>query len=326
MLALRAEAARRLGCEVTSLDPETGYLCELRRGAARRHLLGGFSPLNDAGAARLAEDKFHTALILGRDGFRVVPGARCLKPGRFAREDFSSHEGVEPAHRFAAEHGFPLVVKPNRGARGRSVTLVERAEELEDAVRRIWVDDYLALVQPLVPGVDVRLDFLDGEFLFGYVRRPVVVRGDGTSTVAALLAARDPRFSGALFRQALEDDPIWTVRARARGLGLDSVLPAGEELDLGSAILNLNRLCVAELVRQPLPAWVEQGRRIAAALGLRHLGVDFKAEDPAGDPRAATVVEVNASPSLAQMSRMGYYEEAVAAEMRVVEAMLADQG
>ncbi len=215
------------------------------------------------------------------------------------------------------------MVKPNRGARGRSVTLVERAAELEDAVRRTWVHDYLALVQPRVPGADLRLDFLDGEYLFGYLRRPVVVRGDGTSAVGELLAAADPRFSGGQLREVLADDPIWTARVRARGLGFDSVLPADEVLDLGSAILNLNRLCLAELVGEPPPAWLEHGRRIGAALGLRHFGVDFKTEDPAGDPRAAAVLEVNASPSLAQMSRMGYYDEAIAAEIRVVEAILS---
>ena len=62
MLALRAEAARSLGCEVTLLDPETGYLCEIRHGTATHLLLGGFSPVNNACAARIALDKFHTLL------------------------------------------------------------------------------------------------------------------------------------------------------------------------------------------------------------------------------------------------------------------------
>lgn len=322
MLELRAEAARRLGCEVLPLDPETGYLCELRRGGRRLLLLGGFSPLNNAGASRIAEDKFHTALVLARDGFRVLPGARCLRSGRFLQEDFSSHTGLAPAERFAAEHGFPLVVKPNRGARGRHVSVVENHGELAAAVETVWQFDYLALVQPLVPGLDVRLDFLDDDYLFGYLRRPVRLQGDGTRALRELLAAADPRFRGESFERQLAGDPIWTAAVSRRGLGLDTVPAAGEVLDLSSPILNLNRLCVAERLPHPPPAWLDQGRRIGRALGLRHFGVDFKAESLGHDPRAATVVEVNSSPSLAQMARLGHYEEVIAAEMRVVGAML----
>jgi hypothetical protein len=58
-------------------------------------------------------------------------------------------------------------------------------------------------------------------------------------------------------------------------------------------------------------------------MGLRHFGVDFKVERFADGPEEATVLEVNASPSLAQMAEMGYREAAVEAEIRVVEAILA---
>lgn len=323
MLSLRAEAARRLGCEIVPLDPETGYLCEIRRGARRRFLLGGFSPLNDAGASRIADDKFFTALVLGRAGFRVPAGVRCLRAGRFPQEDFSAHLGLAPGRAFAAEHGYPLVVKPNRGARGRQVTVVAGDDELAAAVEAIWRDDYLALVQPVIAGVDVRLDFLGDDYLFGYVRRPVVLAGDGASRVRDLLARADRRFRGAAFERQLAGDPIWPAAAR-RGRGLDTVLAAGEVLDLSSPILNLNRLCVAERVDRPAPAWLAHGRRVGRLLGLRHFGVDFKAESPNADPRSATVLEVNASPSLAQMALMGHREEALAAEMRVVAAILED--
>lgn len=322
VLSLRVEAARRLGCEVVPLDPETGYLCEIRRGARRLYLLGGFSPLNNAGASRIAEDKFFTALVLERAGLRVPPGARCLRAGRFLQEDFSSHLGLAPGRAFAAAHGYPLVVKPNRGARGRQVNVVAGDDELAAAVEAIWQHDYLALVQPLIAGLDVRLDFLDDDYLFGYVRRPVVLRGNGASRVSELLARADGRFRGETFARLLAGDPIWTAAAGRRGLDLDSVLAAGETLDLSSPILNLNRLCVAERLDRPAPAWLDHGRRIGRLLGLRHYGVDFKAASPDDDPRAATVLEVNASPSLARIAELGHREEALEAETRVVSAIL----
>jgi len=321
-IELRCEAARRLGCTVSHLDPETGYLYELRRGKKARVLLGGYSPLNDAGGARIAEDKFHTGLVLGRAGFRVPPTARCLKPGRFAAEDFTSHTGIAAGRRFADEHGFPVVVKPNRGARGRDVMVAADQKELLRAVHRIWESDYLAIVQTLVAGCDLRLDFLGDDFLLGYLRRPVVVRGDGSSSLRELVARCDPRFSGEAFWKKMESDPIWLERAAVRGWGPDSV-PGEEEIALSGEILNLNRLCVAELVTELPAAWYELARGIGDAVALGHFGIDFKTAGLASDPQAATVIEVNASPSLTQVARMGHFEEALAAEIRVVEAILS---
>ncbi len=320
-IGLRAEAARRLGCELENLDPDTGYLYEVRKGSHARILLGAFSPLNDSVAARIALDKFHTVTILRRAGLRTPASARCLKPGRFAKEEFPGHLGLEPARRFAAERGLPLIVKPNHGARGRGVVQVEGVEQLLQAIEEVWENDYLALLQEVAHGIDLRLDFLDDTFLFGYLRRPVTLRGDGASTVRELLRRADPRFDGEPFWHHLESDPIWR-RAASAGWTLASVPAAGEQLRFDSEILNLNRLCVAEPVRELEPAWLEHGLRIGRALGLRHFGVDFKVTARDAPPEASTVLEVNASPSLVQMSRMGYREEVLEAETRIMQAIL----
>ncbi|RMH22623.1 MAG: hypothetical protein D6696_02865 [Acidobacteria bacterium] len=318
---LRVEAARRLGCEITDLDPETGYLYEIRRDGKALVLLGGFSPLNSANAARIASDKFHTGLVLERAGLRAPRSARCLKPGYFEDEDFP-HAGTGEAHRLAERQGFPLIVKPNRGARGRDVVVVEDDDAMVAAIEAVWERDYVALVQVPVAGIDVRLDFLDGEYLFGYLRRPVRLAGDGRSSLRRLLAACDARFAGERFLEQLPEDPIWRQATATRGLDLESVLAAGEALAFESPILNLNRLCLADYLPAPPPAWLAQGLAIGRLLGLRHFGIDWKAGSLDADPASATVLEVNSSPSLLHMSRMGYYEEALAAEMKVVAAAL----
>lgn len=323
---LRAEAIRRLGFEIENLDPESGYLWEVRKGSQKRILMGAFSPHNSAIAARLAEDKFHTATLVRRLGYRVPEVARCLRPGRFEHEDFHQHLGMEPAHGFAETHGFPLVVKPNRGARGRHVQVIEDAAAMEAAIERVWTYDYLALVQEVAHGIDVRLDFLGDDFLFGYLRRPVSLRGDGVSSLRRLLEATDPRFTGAPFWQQLAEDPIWIDGCRRQGVGLDSVISDGRELHFETVVLNLNRLCLAEIVRSCPDDWLQTGLDIGRALELRHFGIDFKAPSFEGGPGAATVLEVNASPSLVQMSRRGYYEEALAAESRIVEGLFDGLG
>ncbi len=322
MVALRIEAARRLGYSITGLDDETGYLHEVRRGTKRVVLLGAFSPLNDANAARIATDKFHTATILRARGFRVPDGVRSLQPGRFTKESFPGHTGLDAARRFAQQHGFPLVVKPNHGARGRDILIVEDDRSLASAVEQVWLRDFLALTQEPVAGYDIRLDFLDDGFLFGYTRQPVHLEGDGEQTLRQLLAASDPRFADPGFLEGLEEDPIWTRVTTEKGVTLDDVASAGTLLRFDTPILNLNRLCVGERLTAPPKRWVEHGLAVGRALGLRHFGIDFKAVDIDTDPTEATVIEVNASPSLAHMSRMGHYEATVEAEMKIVAAAL----
>lgn len=166
------EAARTLGLSFGLLDSEFGHLFELSDGFVSRTLLGGRSPLNDAVAARIADDKYYTGVVLERSGFRVPTSVRCLRPGYFELEEYGDRVGDHRALPFALEHGYPLVVKPNRLSHGRLVQLVHHGGELTNAVHEVWKVDYVALVQTAHEGLDVRLDFLDQEFLVGYTRRP----------------------------------------------------------------------------------------------------------------------------------------------------------
>lgn len=165
------EAATELGLSFRLIDPEGGYLFELSDGQSTRVCLGGRSPLNDAVSSRIADDKFYTELILRRAGFRVPQSVRCLKPGAFGAE-YTAWAGLSQALDGAARFGFPVVVKPNRLSHGRHVQLVQNEAELRDAVRQVWEFDTIALVQTKHSGVDVRLDFLDHEYLIGYTRTP----------------------------------------------------------------------------------------------------------------------------------------------------------
>lgn len=321
---MRQEAARRLGIEIESLDPSTGYLLELRRGGRRRVLVHGLSPLNDAGASRLAGDKYYTSLVLQRAGFPVPRSTRCLQPGTYPLSDFAEYTGLETARAFAIQEGYPVVVKPNRGSRGRGVAVAADEEELEAAVREVWQGDPMALVLELIPGTDRRLDFLDGEFLYGYDRQPVVLEGDGRSTLRELLASWDRRFTGDDFERRLLQDPLWRRSVVRLGFGLDTPLEKGRRIELSGDILNLNRFCVARYLPDPPQEWIDLGLRIGAALHLRHFGIDFRRRTLDEAAAEAVVLEVNASPSLGQSYEMGYVEETVAAEMRVLEALMGD--
>jgi glutathione synthase/RimK-type ligase-like ATP-grasp enzyme len=306
---LCARAAERMGAQIEVLDPEYGYLFCVSLGGRSATLLGGRSPLNDAVATRLCEDKYYTGVLLERAGFKVPKAARCVDPDYFQLEHFEGRTGIEAGAALARRNGYPVVVKPNRMSHGRHVELVRDDQELQRQVRKIWQFDYIALVQQVIEGVDLRFDFLDGEYLAGYMRRPLVVRGDGQRSIRELLS----ELKGAA-----------DVSARAvlaAGFDPDTIPRAGEELNLGGQILNLNRCATAELI-ESLPAeWLAYCRAIGRALNLRHFGVDLRAPGFDCDPRQATVLEVNSSPLLVQLYRLGHAELAVEAQMKVLAAI-----
>lgn len=332
-IAARLQLARELGWRVECLDPETGWLWQLERDGRRHVLLGGYAPINDHAAAELARDKAYAGMVLARAGLRVPISARCIAPGAFVdalgREMFSAQRGDAPGQALAERVGWPLVVKPNAGSRGRAVNLATDAGSLGAALEQAWALDDVALVQAPVEGFDLRVDVLDGELLLAYVRRPLVLVGDGQSSVAQLHARVDPRAGDPVVAAQLHASVPWLQTLGAAELREASVLEAGRRLEFRTTIYNLNRCCVAELVRELPAAWTEYATRVGAVLGLRHCGVDLRVPwvEPGCDPLAqdvelATILEVNGSPSVGQIGALCGPDEARVAELRVMQRWL----
>lgn len=328
-LELRLRMASELGWRSTCLDPDTGWLWRIERGDRSLILAGPTSALNDAAAARLAVDKFFAGVVLRAAGLRTPETIRCLRSDASTTEErdrFANQRGLEPALAFADARGYPLIVKPNHGAQGRGVSRVDDRSALLRAVERAWTIDAIALVQPALPGLDLRVDLLDGELLLAYVRRPLRLIGDGRSTVLQLLAAVDRRASNEQFLSKLRAEALWQATLAAAGVDERSVLARGRELDFPSTVLNLNRCCTIELFETLPDRWLVLCRQIAAALRLRHCGIDLRvpaSSDPlASDPAEATVLEVNTSPSITTIHQLGAAALAESAERRVLEAMI----
>ncbi|MCA9700202.1 MAG: hypothetical protein KC431_21940, partial [Myxococcales bacterium] len=244
-LVIRLRAAVEAGWQVRCLDEQTGWLWLLEKGEQRRVFAGPTSALNDAGAARLANDKFYTGAVLAAAGFSVPQSMRCLRPGAFVLGDgedpYAAQRGLAPALALAEACGLPLVVKPNAGSRGREVNLVEDHRALKEAIERIWTRDDLALVQRPIHGLDLRIDMLDGELLLAYLRRPLQLHGDGRSTALELARAVDPRLEQPGFRHKFLREPLWLRTLSAAFLEAEAVVPDGVTLDFPATILNLNR-------------------------------------------------------------------------------------
>lgn len=321
-VALTAWAAEQLGWNLRVLDPEFGYLFELSDGRGwRRACIGAKLPLNDTSASQLCADKHYSGLVLEDLGVRTPRTLRALSPRHFSSNaNYAERVGLAPLEAELAELKYPVVVKPNRLSHGRRIAVVHDAAELHTACEAVFELDSVALIQELVAGEELRLDFLDGEYLIGYSRSAIRVAGDGHSNLQGLLTEVDPRCAERAWAERLLNDP--DVRGRVGARSLDEVLPADAELLLSGEILNLNRGGVGAPIPELPEAWVRWSARIGERFGLRHFGLDLRVPGGlAADPAEACVLEVNSTPLVTQMLNLGHVDLARGAWLKVVAAL-----
>lgn len=278
-------AAQRVGAEFL---PLTDGIWEVRRGAARVRLANYVVGVDDPVTLRLAGSKSFCYQLAQRCGLPVPAHVVC---------DLAD---LDRAQRFLVEHGPPLVVKPATGtSSGIGVTtLVESPRGLEHAAALASLFSRDLIVERMVAAESCRLLYLDGRLLHGVRRRGVRVRGDGRSSLRALLD-RDQK-------NGLRTDRVTRYTLAAQGLTRDSVpgdqqevvvrsLPAAE-----TATEELRTVYDEAITGLIHPAVREAGAAVVRALGSRFAGVDVLTNDPAVPltESGGVFLEVNTTPGI----------------------------
>ena len=322
-LALYREVCRRQGWSFELLDAHSGQLARISDGSRSFAVAGGRAcvyPINSASAADIARDKAHTLTVLRAAGIAVPRTALVFLHDAYRAERGAGHE-LEDAPALAARLGYPLIVKPNDGARGHLVAEVGDWARLQAHLADIAAHSPLALLQQQLAGEEWRLFVLDGRVAFAYRRAPPRLAGDGRRTLGELLAAYNSDLAARALSPLAADTPSLLRALAAAGLSRETILPEGASFPLpgrrnlaaGGAIADYT-----ESVPPTVEAWAA---RAAAAIGLRVAGLDLFAPDLA-DPAHFTALELNANPSLMGVVRAGHRETALAILAAVCRAAI----
>gem|GEM_PF-3707770 len=283
----RKRTAARLGIERCSGYGLHYSFLRLGHGHRTRLLAPGYTDATPYLSREIAGDKNDAYNILVALGLPV------------ARQLVASSESKAVAA--ARGIGFPVVVKPQRGNRGRGVSVNLRDEE---AVRQAYphatnINSDVVVEQYLL-GDDYRLLVIGGKFAAALRRPPPGVVGDGSATVAALIEQtnampiRDDIF---LNRITLDAEVLRTLESQ--GLDLDAVPAAGRQV-------LVRRAATPESMVEDVTDSVHPDNRAAAELaaqaccGLDVSGVDFISSDIAVSWKTnrGGIVEVNAGPGV----------------------------
>ncbi len=239
--------------------------------------MGADLGLNFSAAARLCNDKYFAANILQQAGLSVIESQIIHS---------SDTRGLN-------ELKFPCIVKPNKGAGGDGLSLVNTLSELDGAIELAQRFDRQTIIQNRYMLREFRIVVLDGQLLYAYEKSAWKVHGDGESSIADFVV----RYNSQI-RERYEislNDLALTRGLLSSGKTLSTVLPLGDTYEL-FANANLKKGAKSVEVERLAPEYVALAVQACSVLGLRYGGVDLFAAEPEVLDESYRLIEVNSSP------------------------------
>ena len=309
--------AKRIGAKVF-LEPEWEVVGQITfKDGRHSYFRYNTVDLNYMGSSEIAKDKDYANLFMKSMGYPTVPGSKTFFSNHWARAIGRSRRNIDAAYHYAKKLGFPVVVKPNSGSQGVGVTFVRNKREFYTAMRSIFKNDRVALVQQPVHGKDYRLVVLDKEVISAYERIPLSVVGDGQSTIKQLLAKKQREFVASSRDTHIKTgDPRIAMKLKHQGLSFKSVPERSQRIYLlDNANLSTGGDSV-DVTSKVHPDFRKIAVKLTKDMGLRLCGVDLMIDgDISEKPQIYFVLEINSAPGLDHYVKMGKAQEKIVEEL-----------
>ena len=261
--------------------------------AIDRHFLEGCTSYNPLEVRRSCRSKEQARAVFAANGIPHARGAIFFNPWK--------------AHRFARDHGFPLVVKPNVSGFSRGSHFpIDNSRELWKAALAVKIWWPVSVVEQYLAGRNYRVLVGNGRIISIIRRYPPFVVGDGASTIEQLIdaenATREAMGLYPVIHPIPRDRRIRRYLAR-QGMNLKQVPADGEVVNL------FNRIALAPggvVETIPLETVPEVNRRlflrILELFDANILGIDvIMAEgiEHSFEEQRCIFLEVNSRPYVA---------------------------
>jgi len=277
------DAARRRGIRVrlVNSDPDLPIF-DLSLNGRTVRCFNALTDLVGAATYHLVNNKRACHDWLARQRFPV--------PAQLAYDDARRNDALSFLRRHA-----PVVVKPCMQWGGRGVSMgVRTPAELNVAVRSARRFEPDVVLEETVPGDDLRVILVGGELAAAIRRCPATVTGDGVRSIRQLIARRN----AARRREDPSNLIPWNAETRHNlaelGRRPDDIPAVGERVRV-RLTNNYHTGGTVEIATDAVPQRaLALARRVARALGLPLVGVDFLIDRPT---RRITIIEV--SPDMA---------------------------
>lgn len=305
-LVIATEALER-GVHISTTG--RGMKVRMRHGKTRHFWRSGRNSLNSPLARRCAD-------------YKVVTNNLLRSAGVHAPDNAIFSAGEAPRAWAWAKPIAPVVVKPNNGMQGDGVFVdIHSWDSFSQAFDSVASRKGLVLVERFHPGQDHRVLVVDGEVVAATRRLAAHVVGDGESTIAQLVEAKNA-IRPAIHKKIKLDDTAIRYIGRI-GLTVSSIPAKDDTIQLrGTANLHTggDAMDATDLLTSEQ---IEYVRRAARTIpGLRIAGFDLLIpQEPGGDK--PVILEINENPmiSMHHFPAIGLPRDAAKA---VVDAMFPE--
>ncbi|MDO8552771.1 MAG: cyanophycin synthetase [bacterium] len=267
--------------------------------------------LNPVGASDISKDKDYAAFFMRHMGYPAVRGKTFFSQEWC--EAIGSRRDIKAALSYAKKIGFPVIVKPNSGSQGVGVALVHNQREFFRAMKLIFRNDKVAIVQKPVSGRDYRIVVLDKTIISAYERIPLNVVGDGKATILQLLKKKQHSFDALKRDTRIKfKDPRIANKLKSQKLSLRSIPKKGQQiflLDNANLSTGGDSVDVTSTIH---PAFKKIAVKLTRDMGLRLCGVDLMINGIISDPpKNYWILEINAAPGLDHYVKTGKAQEEI---------------
>jgi len=283
------DAAERRGIPWTRVNASS--LIQLGHGRNKKYVQATIAESTRSIGVDISCDKALTKKLL-EDAWLPVPRGSVVR---------SADEAIAAMRRI----GGPVVVKPLDGNQGRGVSLnLTTPEQVTEAFAIARTICSSVLVEELLAGRNYRVVVINGTMVAASERFAPYVTGDGTSTIAELIAVENTNpLRGDGHEKPLTKitvDPIVEAYLEKSGRTLGHIPEQGERVYLRESV-NLSTGGTAEDVTDIVhPQIVAMCERAAQIIGLDICGIDLMLHDITRpfDENSGGIIEVNAAPGI----------------------------
>lgn len=314
-----------IGAELL-IEPEYSFVGQVKFQNGKKMLFRGSNfNVNRLGSVEIARDKGYSSFFLQTFGYKPPEGQTFFSEKLC--QNLVVKRNIDDGFAYAQRLGFPVILKPNNRSQGMLVTKVYNKRDYYRVARQIFRKTSVLLVQRFYQGRDYRIVVLDNEVISAYERMPLLVVGDGRSSIKELLAQKQQLFikNG---RDTIIDTDDFRIKLKLRKqkLSFESIPQKGETvhlLDNANLSTGGDALDVTKTIH---PDFYELAVRITKDMGLRLCGVDIIADDISLQLKDYVVIEINGAPGLDNYAKMGQDQVKVVEELylKVLQALEND--
>lgn len=257
--------------------------------------------INTAGSIESVVDKNYCHFFLKHFGYKVPEGRAFFSD--LINDQVERKRTIDDGYQYAKSLGWPVMLKPNNGSKGRLVVKAENKSDYYQFARKILKSTQVFIVERHYSGDDCRIIVFKDKVFAAYKRKPFTIVGTGTKTISQLIAKAKIKVeksgNGKLDEERINATLLKLKRKQ------NQILSKGEQLVL---MQNANVSSGGQMEDiTPLlhPHFRKMAVRMARDLNLVLCGIDIICQDITKAGIDYVVLEINSAPALRHYASIG---------------------